>query len=312
MFSGNATRIVPSAIFGYGAPRVPRAPGAQREADLSDTEAIRTNGVRLGLVVLLAAGCELGRGDGAGPCFSDLECPAGRSCHPVNHVCIAIGYPPDVKVSDAAAKEVTTTAGTCLPGTACDDGNPCTEADACRPDGLCRGTAKSCADSLDCTADSCVAGACQHVPLADTCVISGKCYKGAAPHPAAPCKACVPAVSATTWSADDSATCTDGMACTTGDYCDGGTCRFVAKDDAKCDDGHACTLDRCLAAGASDGCEHSPQNAACDDGVPCTADACLVGKGCANVVQLGACDDNDPKTTDTCDPAKGCVHVPLT
>ena len=78
----------------------------------------------------------------------------------------------------------------------------------------------------------------------------------------------------------NSATCTDGDACTVGDSCSG---------------------DACLPGAAT----------SCDDANPCTTDSCDHASGCTHAAVPGStCDDANLCTTDSCDPAKGCVHAP--
>jgi hypothetical protein len=92
---------------------------------------------------------------------------------------------------------------------------------------------------------------------------------------------------------NNTASCNDGSACTTGDQCSNGVCQGVAG----CDDGNACTTDSC----GSTGCLHAA--ASCDDQDACTIDSCDAVSGCAHqstntqtTCGVGACQ----RTIDTC------------
>ncbi len=137
----------------------------------------------------------------------------------------------------------------------------------------------SCDDGDDCTADSCIAGACVHTPILcddDDACTSDRCREGACDH--------------------EPLDCADQDACTI-DQCQDGFCSHAPMD---CDDGDGCTLDSCV-----DGaCVGNPLD--CDDGDPCTIDDCGAG-ACTHVAV--ACDDGDACTQDVCDPAAGgCLH----
>src|SRR5882672_5458502 len=99
-------------------------------------------------------------------------------------------------------------------GNACSDGNACTTGDACAF-GTCRpGTATNCNDNNPCTTDSCdpVTG-CVHTNNSDTC--------------------------------------SDLNACTSGDACVDGAC---VGTPVSCDDANVCTTDSCNTA---TGCTHA-------------------------------------------------------
>jgi len=145
---------------------------------------------------------------------------------------------------------------------ACDDGNACTTDDVCAQ-GKCGGAAKTCADGDVCTDDSCD-----------------------------PAKGCV--------FLPNTATCTDGNACTK-EGCADGKC---ATTPITCDDGNACMADSC---DKKTGCVHLPTNATCSDGDACTgSDDCAEGKCVAKAID---CDDVNPCTADSCDSKTGCVHL---
>src|SRR5437870_5691275 len=103
----------------------------------------------------------------------------------------------------------------------------------------------------------------------------------------------------------NTASCDDGVACTT-DTCDAVNGCQHTPNNAACNDGVACTTDTCDAV---NGCQHSPNNGACDDGVACTTDTCDAVHGCQHSPNNGACDDGVACTDDTCT-AHGCQHGP--
>src|SRR5207302_483339 len=82
---------------------------------------------------------------------------------------------------------------------------------------------------------------------------SGTCYGNGQVSPLDPCMACDVARSTTSFSANDGASCDDGLFCTSADTCHSGTCMGSG---SHCDDGVACdgvemcdeTMNRCIAA----------------------------------------------------------------
>ncbi len=138
------------------------------------------------------------------------------------------------------------TAWTAHDGVACDDGNACTQTDTCQG-GQCVGSnPKPCDDGKWCTTDACTPsnGACTHTPTSGSCLIGGVCYGFASPNPNNPCQWCWPPSSQSSWTANDSGTCSDGNACTQTDTCQGGQC--VGSNPKSCDDGVSCTADSCI------------------------------------------------------------------
>lgn len=99
--------------------------------------------------------------------------------------------------------------------TGCDDGDPCTDNDVCNgTDNVCAGVAKDCADSTDCTVDSCnAAGECVHT--ADDGLCSGPCKSGT-------CDAVMGCLNVTL--TQDFETCSDGSSATGPDLCYRGEC----------------------------------------------------------------------------------------
>ena len=164
----------------------------------------------------------------------------------------------------------------------CDDANPCT-ADGCDwVSGLCATEdldGGPCPDDgLDCTEESCLGGACDHVIDPDACLIDGLCYASGAANPEDPCAICSPAMLQEGFSPTDPLTptaCDDGDPCTEADLCQGWSCLGTPKD---CDDGSSCTLDLC-----DDGlCEHLSG----EDGLWC-GEASLCAQGACELACLG-------------------------
>ena len=135
---------------------------------------------------------------------------------------------------------------------------------------------------------------------ADQCDIGGICWENGAANPANPCEVCFVLGGADTWSADDTASCDDALACTTDDRCDSGACIGTA---IPCEDGNLCSDDDCDAD--SGDCVHLANALTCTDG-----DVCSVGDACADQVCAAGsalpCDDGNPCTDDACDPTLGC------
>lgn len=162
-------------------------------------------------------------------------------------------------------------------GQACDtDDDLCTE-EVCIQEGqsvYCQlqalavdGTA-CLSDNLPCTADSCQAGVCNHLPL-----VAGTL-------------------------------CNDGLFCTLGDFCsEAGICGGGAPT---CDDANQCTADSCDELANS--CDNSATpGSPCDDGDACTeSESCDNSGQCSDATQV-TCDDGSSCTSDSCDPGQGCV-----
>lgn len=169
---------------------------------VADSSNYRVRRVAAGKVSTLAGSGSLGFVDGA-PTSARFNRPMGITSDVQGRVWISDYYNHRVRVigvSAAACDDSSAcTIDSCnkskgcvfkakTTGTVCSDGNACTSADTCTSQGQCVGKAKSCADSLACTEDTCD-------------IVSGKC-------------AFIPIVGA----------CDDGDACTTGDTCIGGKC----------------------------------------------------------------------------------------
>jgi hypothetical protein len=176
---------------------------------------------------------------------------------------------------------------------ACNDNNACTTGDVCAA-GVCTGKAVNCDDGNPCTVgDACKAGACV-TPVGVVCNDNNPCTTDA----------CDKATGACTFS-NNTAACSDGNACTTGDLCGSGACKpgkLVA-----CTDNNACTTDTCNAATGA--CSYAANTATCSDN-----NACTVGDVCASgACKAGAatnCDDKNACTTDSCNPTTGaCAYT---
>lgn len=191
----------------------------------------------------------------------------------------------------------------CQPDTSCDDSDPCTCDDWCSADGVCAGTAYECDDGRECTSDNCDGqGDCTFEIVAGACLINGLCYESGQLHSNKPCRECIPAISQTQWTDDDSNTCTDGNECLVGDHCDAGEC-MAGTITPDCDDNSPCTTDSCNPAS---GCSNAAIAGPCNDDDPCTSDdLCQDGKCVGQVVD---CDDGNPCTIDSCNATTGCTY----
>lgn len=100
--------------------------------------------------------------------------------------------------------------------------------------------------------------------------------------------------------------CDDGLYCTTGDTCSGGTCGGSPRN---CSDSNVCTTDSCNEA--TDSCNNINNTIACNDGQYCT-----VGDTCSGGVCGGSarnCSDSNVCTTDSCnETTDACVNAPNT
>ena len=177
--------------------------------------------------------------------------------------------------------------GKCVGGDAlnCDDQDPCTT-DTCDPFTGCKKAPASGAtcpdDGVECTADTCKNGKCEHYtqdglkcasdgkPCTDDLCVGQKCT-----HP------------------NSTAACDDGNACTAGDKCSGGKC--LPGPAPGCDDGNPCTSDKCD-PNVAGGCTHDNNDfAACTSSSgecpigQCAAGQCfpLPNSPCSVEVDLG-------------------------
>jgi len=188
--------------------------------------------------------------------------------------------------------------------------------------------ASGCADGVDCTVDTCVAGVCRHVAddgrcgadarcdLTGGCVGLGclsdsECDDGRACNGRELCAPMSPG-------ADDNGcvrgappSCDDGFDCTT-DGCDDGAGCTHAPDHTMCGDGIACTADSCDPELATDetGC------VSVEDDSRCVSSYCLTGATCDALAggcgggMVRACSDGDPCTSDSCsESGRTCLHA---
>lgn len=172
-------------------------------------------------------------------------------------------------------------------GTACDDDNICTVGEVCTAGDCTASTTLDCDDSNECTTDQCEPGqgGCVHGVLTgspcedgDPCTVVDLCEAGAcaAGGPANcddgnPCTddSCDGTTGACL-NTPNTAPCSDGDACTTGDVCSGGLCIATPAD---CDDENPCTVDVCQQQDGAAVCLNQPtSNTPCDDGNSCTSD----------------------------------------
>jgi hypothetical protein len=114
----------------------------------------------------------------------------------------------------------------------CDDDNACTDNDTC-VNAVCQGSARECADSVDCTVDSCDPEVgCVNIPRAESCNDGRVCTVDA----------CVPLLGCTNVVSPDGTLC--GVpSCTDLSVCIGGSCEeYVTPNGFPCEDGDPCTL----------------------------------------------------------------------
>ncbi|MBI5607974.1 MAG: hypothetical protein HY902_03745 [Deltaproteobacteria bacterium] len=246
----------------------------------------------------VAACIDLAGGNGASgrfcadACKSDSDCPTSDACLPrsnaagdVQQVCV----PKDSKCScsglaielgaatacarTAPGKGVCKGSLTCSASGLSDCSAPVPVAEACNGlDDDCDGATDEvdatplCDDNNPCTDDSCGGGkGCVYLP--------------------------------------NTATCSDGDACTNPDACSGCKCTGEA---AACEDLNPCTSDNC---DSEAGCIYVSLAVGCDDGSACTnGDTCTDGS-CKSGATI-TCDDGNACTNDWCDAGKGCVFLP--
>jgi hypothetical protein len=175
----------------------------------------------------------------------------------------------------------------------------------------------SCDDSIACTRDRCVNGACRHEADDGKCdsdqrcsakkgCVSQRCHDASDCDDGNPCngqEVCSPAGNGGGCSAGEPMACDDGVSCTK-DSCDPGLgCQHQANDKA-CDDNVGCTVDSC---DAKADCQHAPDDTRC---AACFFNAhCDVTSDCTG--GISNCSDGDLCTVDSCDIESGtCMHRP--
>jgi hypothetical protein len=215
--------------------------------------------------------------------------------------CVPVPLPGPCDDGDACTLDDTCVDGACQPGTPRDCSDPCVTGAAC-VDGACTGTPVDCADTVDCTTDSCEPGVgCVHLPVDATCPAPDSCHAGL----------CDPINGCSTTPLTGSV-CDDGDGCTVNDRCSAGRC---AGQPRQCPpDNAACTDERCIAGE----CRSVPVNARCGT-EECSAGACRPtdpaadDRGCVSVpVGEGeACTDDGVSCTDDVCTAGGCLHIPI-
>lgn len=203
--------------------------------------------------------------------------------------------------SDAVASDLAEAdAEPCVPGEACDDGDPCTLNDFCKG-GFCGGTPLDCGDDLECTHDNCLPeGECDNPLRNGFCLIDEVCFADGDPNPASGCQECITAVATENWSAQDAATCSDGDPCTVDDGCKGGLCVGLSID---CPADSPCITYACVQGE----CQATEQEGDCGSDA-CADRACVDGECVAG--ELLQCDDGNHCTDDHCDPTLGCLFTP--
>lgn len=287
--------------------------------DCDDTTALDNCGVTR---TVNCGSCETGQcGDDAPnvcgcPCLINGACVAEDSRNPTNQC----------EVCDSAASATGWTLGT---GLSCNDQDKCTTTDVCDAVGICAGAAKDCSalgeicktgqcdsangncvalnkpeqaactdDGLACTADVCVAGACENSVLPATCLIAGTCVAANATNGTNVCEKCAPATSKTTWSVNNGASCDDGIACTTDDICSNRTCAgslmgcYVTGTCVA--EGAAANPTSCLVCDSSENSTAytaKSVGSACpvNDGLACTSQSCAADGSCSTVIFATNC-----------------------
>ena len=151
-------------------------------------------------------------------------------------------------------------------GAGCDDGQFCNGADTCQA-GVCEHAGRDCADTHDCTDDSCneTSDACEHAVKSGQCLIGATCYAEFDTNPANACQHCSHSTNDRGWTdRSDSSSCDDGLFCNGADTCQGGVCQHAGRD---CADAYDCTDDSCDEDG--DSCVNAVQNGHCLIGAAC-------------------------------------------
>ncbi len=275
-----------------------------------------------------------------GGCGADVTCPEGWQC--VDVVSVGGAKAKQCQRADltcpcsARAKELglvtgcstTNGAGTCTGKRACNAKGlgacdaPAAVSETCNTqDDDCDGNTDEadpgvCDDNMVCTADSCNAGKCNHLPQAgacddnNACTSDDACTEGKCIGTKVVCddnNTCTidgcDAIKGCVHNEQTGPACDDGDACTTKDICNKGVCTGGPALD--CNDDNLCTDDSC---DKKTGCTHLANSVACDDGDACTlADACTATE-CKGPGKQ-SCDDGNPCTTDGCDAKTACTHV---
>ena len=162
--------------------------------------------------------------------------------------------------------------GTCvLAERDCSDGNPCTM-DTCNEaantcDSIQMSDGTPCDDGMFCIiGEMCTAGVCG-VGEANMCNDGNMCTSDS-------CDELVDACMST--SVPDGTACDDGLFCTVGEICAGGSCGGGLP--MNCSDGNECTVDSCDEGGGCVNDASAADGSLCDDGLFCNGtDTCDAG-----------------------------------
>ena len=242
--------------------------------------------------------------DDGNACTSDDACVAG-ACSGTTVVCA------DNNVCTTDACEPKTGCVHLSNEATCTDDNPCTTGDVCNG-GACTTTPVACADENACTTDLCdgETGACVHnannlsCDDGNKCTTDDYCANKVCTHDGnlscndqndCTADSCEPTIGCVNGKVSD-ASCSDGNACTIGDWCADGAC--LAGEPTSCNDENLCTDDSCNPDNGA--CVNLANAVTCDDGDPCTlGDACTdtTCQGNPNTCGQG---NFDPNVMDSC------------
>ena len=242
--------------------------------------------------------CNGSTDDGPALCDDGYYCNGAEVCFGKNG-CSSGQLPDCSDAFECTTDSCDTTVDACVHmpiSSVCDDGKYCNGVESCdAANGCVAGQPPSCADGVDCTADTCSVAldSCLHLPD------SAKCTDGKLCNGEELCDAVAGCVSGPLPG------CSDGDACTA-DVCDvlSDSCASTL-DTAKCDDGIPCTSDTCDPA--TGGCSHAADDTACADANACNGvEKCDVQAGCVAGVALHCDDGKFCNGAETCDSANGC------
>jgi hypothetical protein len=269
---------------------------------------------------------------GAGKVCADADTCTNDTCDSSSGNCVFKAItgcggncqtPADCKDSNVCTDDACVNGKCAFPANtaACEDGNGCTLGDVCAGGGCKSGSAKGCDDGNPCTTDACSpqTGGCSSVANTAPCDDGNACTAGdlcgsskCQPGKPTVCNdgnvctddACDPTTGACKAVAN-TASCDDSNACTTGDICNGSTCKSGAVKN--CDDNNGCTNDGCdTATGA---CTHVANSALCNDNNACTLGDVCAASACKPGTAK-SCDDGKLCTDDSCDKVTGsCVNA---
>lgn len=222
--------------------------------------------------------CGAGACDGEGGCG---ENPVAAGWCYIDELCIEDGQPlPDNPCLVCAAADTPTESAFAATGISCEDDNICTEDDFCDNGDCLAGSPPTCADGIQCSADSCdLELGCIHDPDHELCDDDNPCTADQCDLEAAEGEVgCVNVP-------DDSLVCADKDVCTTNDHCQAGNC-VSDPVPVDCNDSNICTDESCHPAY---GCLYVFNDFPCNDDAVCTQDdLCSFGK-CIGTEQWGSC-----------------------